>query len=342
MDFEPVLEKLLRQEALTEGESFGAFVGLFKGSLSPAQSKALLLLLARKGETRDELQGCVRALRKLEPPRRVRIAGLLDTCGTGGDGSRSINVSTLAAFVIAGAGGKVAKHGNRAITSACGSSDLMEWLGVKLEAPPEVMIRALRRSGLGYFHAPYYHPVFSRAQALRKKLKVRTLFNLLGPLMNPLEVEGQVIGVSRPEFIAPFAHVLRKRGVRCAMVCHSADGLDEISTGAPTDYVLIRGEKTAAGRINPRKLGLRRYPRQAFITRSAAASRKAALGILTGKVKGAMKDIVVLNAAAGIWIAGLAPDLNAGMEAARESLEAGRAYEVLIKLKKMTRSRSFA
>jgi len=185
--------RLISGKNLSEKESRGIFLAAFSQKIGFSEVKTVLLLLAKKGESAEEISGCLKALTELEPPRSTKLAGLIDTCGTGGDGSHSINVSTLAAIVAAGAGARVAKHGNRAITSRTGSSDLLEAFGVNLDAGPEKMIRAIRKYGIGYFHAPFYHPVFSRVQQLRRQIGVKTVFNYIGPLANPLKLEGQMI-----------------------------------------------------------------------------------------------------------------------------------------------------
>jgi len=207
MRIEKSITRLLQRRNLTETEAYGVFGDLFDQKLTMPEAKALLLLLAEKGETVDEVRGCLNALRKREPVLRAPAGGVMDTCGTGGDGSHSINVSTLAAFVIAGAGGKVAKHGNRAVSSKSGSSDLMESFGIKLDAKPRRMIESISRNGIGYFHAPFYHPVFSKVQPLRKALGVRTIFNLLGPLVNPVKIRYQLVGVAKREFLDLYARI---------------------------------------------------------------------------------------------------------------------------------------
>jgi anthranilate phosphoribosyltransferase len=194
--FDGLLMRLMARRSLSLADSRKAFTLLFSQSIPAMKAKSFLLLLAKKGETADELLGCLQAIRRLEKPIGPRIPGLMDTCGTGGDGRHTINISTLVALVIAGAGGKIAKHGNRAISSRSGSSDLMESFGIKLNAPPKKMIEAIRRSGLGYFHAPFYHPVFAKMQPLRQSLKKRTILNLLGPLVNPMRLDYQLVGVS--------------------------------------------------------------------------------------------------------------------------------------------------
>lgn len=336
MRFSGAMAKILRGQDLSASEANSVFHSLFTGKLSDDQTKSLLLLLALKGESPSEVYGCLRALKELEPPARTSLRGLLDTCGTGGDASHLLNVSTLAAFVIAGAGGRVAKHGNRAISSKCGSSDLMEALGVNLEAGAKRMTSAIHKAGIGYFHAPYYHPVFCKVQRLRRSLKVRTLFNFLGPLMNPLRIESQLLGVSRPGDFTTFVEVLRKTG-QTALVCHSLDGLDEISIAAPTRVAYIKNTTARVFILNPEEYGFRKTPLKSLKGGSLKQNTALAKKILTGNLTGPARDIVVLNAAAGLWISGHAKTLKDGIGKAQKSLDSGEAYRALNALKSISR-----
>lgn len=339
MKIESSLAKLLRGKDLAEKEGRPLFRSLFKGRLKQSQAKALLLLLARKGETVEELGNCLRALRSLEKPYPVSIPHLMDTCGTGGDRSHSINVSTLAALVIAGAGGKVAKHGNRALSSRSGSSDLMEALGVRLEAPRKRMLESIRRYGIGFFHAPLYHPLFARMQPLRRELKTRTIFNLLGPLANPLKIEARLVGVSKLGQVALYANVLGKQGIRRALVCHSADGLDEISPAAPTLTAWVEGGRVRYETIHPKRYGFRPVSQKAFRASTVRKNRALALRLLQGKLRGPMRDLVVINSAAGLVLCGVARDLHMGIRLAEDSLDSGRAFRALHGLRSLSRTR---
>lgn len=338
MNIQKALALLLEGKNLRKHEAVRVFRSLFEGKLLKSQVKALLLLLARKGETAEEVAGCLKALQSLERPFPARIRGLMDTCGTGGDRSHSLNISTLAAFVIAGAGGKVAKHGNRSISSKCGSSDLLEALGVNLKAGRARMLQAIRKAGIGYFHAPFYHPVFSRVQPLRRELKVRTIFNLLGPLVNPLGIEAQVIGVSKPKYLKLFAEVLREKKMKNALVCHSEDGLDEISTSAATQAAWVSGNRIRYGKIRPQALGFRRASKKNYKGGGVSANKSLGLKILKGKLRGPARDVVVINAAAGLVVSGRARNLKEGIRLAHLSLDTGKAYQALLKLKEMTNS----
>jgi anthranilate phosphoribosyltransferase len=328
-----LLIKLLRGTDLTLSESREFFRQLFTGAVPLTKAKSFLLLLAKKGETADELLGCLQALQTLEKPVGPRIPGLMDTCGTGGDGRKTINISTLVALVIAGAGGKIAKHGNRAISSKSGSSDLMEAFGVKLDAAPQKMIAAIKRSGLGYFHAPFFHPVFARMQPLRRSLKRPTILNLLGPLVNPMRLDHQLVGVSGKHLIPLFAKVLSKLKQKAALVCHSDDGMDEISTSVPTTVAWVTPGKIRMAVIRPGIYGLKKASLKDLSVDSVAKSKLRALKILTGKEKGPARDMIVLNAAFGLLLCGQAGSVEEGIALAQKSLDSGKALKVLKQLK---------
>ena len=331
------LPGLLRGEDLTAAEAEKLFTALFSGKLSISQAKTILLLLAVKGESENELLGAVKALKRIEKPLGRKFRGLIDTCGTGGDKSQSINISTIAAFVVAGAGIKVAKHGNRAISSHSGSSDLMEAFGINLGAPPKRMISAIREAGIGYFHAPFYHPAFAKLQGLRKSLGRRTILNLLGPLVNPMRLDYQLVGVANKKLLPLYAAVLAKVGRRSAAVCHSEDGMDEISSSHPTHIALIKNGRVRVGRITAKGLGLKRATRRDLCVKRPAQCHRIAKSILTGKETGAKRDAVLLNAAYAIWIAGKTRNLKEAVCAAKKSLESGRALAALQKLQRITR-----
>ena len=339
MNAHPFLVRLLKGQGLTMAQSRQIFVRAFCGELTRQETKNLLLLLARKKESPDELAGCVQALRLLEPPVRAPISkAVMDVCGTGGDGSHSFNISTLSSFVIAGAGGKVSKHGNRSITSCCGSSDLIEAMGIYLDAGRHRMLESLRRYGLGYFHAPFYHPVFSRMQPLRKELKRRTIFNLLGPLSNPVQLDCQMIGVSKPEYVPLFARTLARFKTTAALICYGTDGMDEISIGAPTRLAWVKGSEIAYKTFRPEQYGLRiRNAKSRLMSRGVRNSTHCAIRLLKGKLRGPLHDTVVLNSAAALLVSGNAKDFQHGIKMAKESLDSGSAYRVFLGLKKISR-----
>ncbi len=331
-----LLTQLLTGQPLALKDAREFFRLLFTGALPFTRAKSFLLLLAKKGETADELLGCLQAFQSLERPIGPRIRGLMDTCGTGGDGRQTINISTLVALVIAGAGGKIAKHGNRAISSKSGSSDLMEAFGVKLDAAPQKMISAIKRSGLGYFHAPFLHPVFARMQPLRRTLKRRTILNLLGPLVNPMRLDHQLVGVSEKRLVPLYAKVLSRLGRKTALICHSTDGMDEISTSVPTTVAWVTPGKVRMAVIRPGSLGLKAAKARDLSVSSIRQSKLRATNILSGLERGPARDTVLLNAAYGLLICGKADSVQKGIALARESIDSGSALRVLRQLKALS------
>lgn len=329
--------KLLSGKNLSEKESRAVFHDLFTGKIDSLKAKSLLLLLAKKGETAEEVTGCLKALRELEPPYKFSASRLMDTCGTGGDGSHSINVSTLAAIVIAGAGGKVAKHGNRGLTSQCGSSDLLEACGINLEASSKTITKSIQRNGIGYFHAPYHHPTFSQMQPIRRSIKTRTIFNLLGPLCNPVRPKFQLVGVGRDKDFKLFPEVLKNLGVE-ALVCQSQDGLDEISISAPTQIAQVKGGKIKVFTVSPEQFGFKTAKKSALKGGNAQKNKQIALKVLSGKLHGPVRDIVLFNAGAGLWISGKSKNLEEGILEAAESIDSGKALKALEGMKKASRS----
>lgn len=330
MNFQKPFLALLAGKNLTGPEAHEIFSSLFAGKLTAAQTKTLVLLLAKKGETAEEVSACLQALKKYEPQGSIQIPGLIDTCGTGGDNSHSLNISTLSALVAAGAGCKVAKHGNRAFSSKCGSSDLMEAFGVKLDAPAASMIASIRKNGIGYFHAPNYHPTIGKFQALRRSLKVKTIFNLLGPLVNPFRLNGQLVGVANEKTFHLYTGILKKqKAVRSLVVYSDRDGMDEISTAFTTRAALITRGKLTPVRINPKTLKLRKVTAKALKIKSIQESKTKAERILKGIEKGPVIDVILINAAAAIYVAGNAKDLKDGILKARASLNSGKAYQAL-------------
>lgn len=315
------------------------FTAVFQGRLNQGEMKALLLLLARKGEEALEMSGCLRALRRLEPPQRVSLPFLVDVCGTGGDGTRTFNVSTVSAFVVAGAGGYVAKHGNRAVSSRAGSSDLMESLGVRLDASLSRMLRALRECHLGYFHAPLYHPSFSQVQPVRRELGVRTLFNLLGPLVNPIEIHYQVVGVANPDWLLPLAQSLKILGRKRAAVFRSHDGLDELSTREANDILYVEGSSIRKLQLDPKRFGFAKAGKSGYEGGDLKTNREIALGILENRLRGPRQDIVLLNSGFTLWLAGIAASIEEGVERSRWALRTGRARDVLEGLRRLTRDK---
>ncbi|HNX69639.1 MAG TPA: anthranilate phosphoribosyltransferase [Candidatus Omnitrophota bacterium] len=337
LKFTKGLSKLLLGKDLTVSESKRIFEMLFAGFLPLSKAKAFLLLLSQKGETPAEFLGCLRALRRFEKTSGPRIAGLMDTCGTGGDGRRTLNISTLAALVLAGAGVRIAKHGNRAISSRSGSSDLMESFGVRLSATQAKMVQAIRSGGIGYFHAPFYHPVFAAMQPLRQSLKRRTILNLLGPLVNPLRLDHQLVGVSSRCLLPLYAKVLSQLGRKTALVCHAIDGMDEISTSKPTQVAWVTPGKVRYGMLRPETFGLQKAAAKDLTIDSVKKSREIAEKILTGRERGPARDLVVLNAAYGLVLCDKAAHVREGIRLAEQAIDSGRALASLNKLRRLSR-----
>ncbi len=330
----PEIELILGKNPSAKWE--GIFRAVLNGRLPQDEVKRLLLLLAKRGEAADEVRGCVAAVRKIEPPRRVNLPYLIDVCGTGGDGAKTFNISTVSGFVVAAAGAYVAKHGNRAVSSRAGSSDLMEALGIEIELPFERMLEVLRRAHFGYFHAPFYHPSFSRVQGVRRELKVRTIFNLLGPLVNPVEIRYQMVGVSNPEWMEPLGRTLMELGRERAVVFRSRDGLDELSTREVSDILYIDKGRRRRLVLNPRQFGFSRATRGAYEGGDLKRNREIAVGILQGRHPGPREEVVALNSGFALWIAGLARSVEEGIQRSRWTIRAGRAWQLVEMLRRLT------
>jgi anthranilate phosphoribosyltransferase len=322
-----VLNSLLSGTSLSTEEADWAMERIMLGEATPAQFASFVTALRAKGETVDEIAGLVSTMRRFVV--RVETEGpVVDTCGTGGDRSGTVNVSTMAAFVVAGAGGRVAKHGNRAASSSCGSADVLERLGVRIELGPEAVARCIEEAGVGFCFAPAFHPSMRQAVAIRRELGIPTVFNFLGPLTNPAGAVFQVIGVSNPTMAPRMAEVLRRLGSLRALVCHGSDGLDEITTTGPSTVWEVTPEGVSTWSIDPAEYGIPRADGAAL--RGGDAGRNATVleEVLAGK-PGPPLDIALVNAAAAILAAGLAPDIGGAVALARDSVESGRARAAL-------------
>lgn len=337
MMFDNFIFKLVKKQDLNASEAFKCFKLLFKGLLTFEQAKTLLLLLTAKGESASELEGCLKVLRTLEKPKKVNIPSLMDTCGTGGDFRSTINISTISALVIAGAGGKVSKHGNRAISSKSGSSDFLESFGVSLNMPHSKIVTSIKKFGIGYFHAPNHHPVFKKLHPLRIKLKKRTILNLLGPLVNPLKLEYQLVGVSSEKLLYLYAKTISKTAQKQTLICHSFDGMDEISTAVDTRIALVTPGKIKYGYIKPRKYQLRKALDKDLFAKNKTEAKQIAIKILTNKWRGPATDLIALNAGCGLFVSKKAKNISHGIKLAKESIKSGNAYQALINLKRISR-----
>jgi len=326
--FSALIEKLQRREDLTVAEASAAMGEIMDGRAAPAQIAGFLIALVMKGERPAEIVGLAQTMRCRATPLSRAFAPVFDTCGTGGDRSHTFNVSTVAAVVVAACGVRVAKHGNRSVSSTCGSADLFEALGVQIAAPPSIVERCLDEGGIAFFLAPTFHPSMRHAAPTRKELGVRTAFNLLGPLTNPAGASRQLVGVPRPDLTELVARSLGQLGSERAWVVHGADGLDEISTTGYTKISECRGTTVNTFYLHPSDVRLRKASAQELIGGSVADNARIARDVLAGR-DGAPRDIVLLNAAASLFIAGHAPTLTVGVEMAAEAIDSGRAATVL-------------
>jgi anthranilate phosphoribosyltransferase len=335
------LQKIVAGEALSRVEAEAAMEQILSGCSSDAQIAGLLTALRMKGETVDELVGFATAMRRHAAPifpgnRSVAIEALVDTCGTGGDSSGTFNVSTAAAFVVAGAGVHVAKHGNRAISSRCGSADVLERLGVRIDLPPERVARSIEEVGIGFLFAPAVHAATRHAMPARRELRMRTVFNLLGPLTNPAGASAQVVGVYAASLTEIIARALGELGVRRAFVVHGADGIDEISLAGETYISELRDATVRSYTATPEDFGLRRAPLEAV--RGGDAERNAEIiHKILGRSSvhrddGPHREIVLANSAAALVAAGCATDFLDGVRRAIRSIDSGAARERLAAL----------
>jgi anthranilate phosphoribosyltransferase len=332
--FAPLLEKLRRHEDLTSDEAARAMAAIMDGVAQPAHIAGLLMALALKGERPGEMVGFARTMRERAVALPRAVNGVFDTCGTGGDAAHTFNVSTAAAIVLAGAGVPVAKHGNRAVSSRCGSADVLEALGVNLEAPPDQVMRALDDAHLAFFFAPAWHPSMRHAAPTRRELGVRTAFNLLGPLTNPAGARRQLIGVSRPEHTELIARALGDLGAERAWVVHGAGGLDELSTLGHTKVSELHVGTVNTFYVHPADVGLP-VAVAGDLAGGTAAENAAIIESIVGGESGRRRDVVLLNAGAALLISGHAPSLKDGMAQASDSLDSGRARAALNRLREI-------
>jgi anthranilate phosphoribosyltransferase len=326
--FRQLLEKLTRREDLTADEAASAMDAIMEERATPSQMAGLLMGLAMKGERPPEVVGLARAMRNHAVAFATSGGDAIDVCGTGGDGAGTFNISSIAALVVAAAGVRVAKHGNRSVSSRCGSADVFEALGVKTAAPVPVVQRSLDEAGIAFLFAPSFHPSMRHAAGVRKELGLRTAFNLLGPLTNPARPRRQLVGVPRPELTELLARALARLGSDRAWVVHGADGLDEISTTGYTKVSECRDGAVNTFYLHPSDVGLPKAGRAALAGGDASENAAIARAVLGGE-PGARRDIVVLNAAAALLVAGRARDLREGLAIASASLDEGKAAAML-------------
>ncbi|ROR29539.1 anthranilate phosphoribosyltransferase [Inmirania thermothiophila] len=337
MQMQEAIRRVVEGGDLTAEEMTAVMRAVMGGEATPAQIGGFLVGLRMKGETVEEIAAAAAVMRELATPVRVDVPHLVDTCGTGGDAAGTFNISTAAAFVVAAAGGHVAKHGNRSVSSRSGSADLLEAAGVRLELTPEQVARCIREVGVGFLFAPRHHGAMRHAIGPRREMGVRTVFNLLGPLTNPAGARRQVIGVFDRRWVEPMAEVLGRLGSEHVLVVHAEDGLDEISVSAPTEVAELRGGTVRSYRVTPEGLGLARSPLEALVVAGPAESLAVVRGVLGGE-GGPAADVVAANAGAALYVAGLAPDLAAGVARARELMASGEPLRRLEALARLTES----
>jgi anthranilate phosphoribosyltransferase len=332
LDAREALAIVASGKTLTRAEAEAAMGSVMAGEATPAQLGALLAALHVRGETPDEIAGFATAMRA-SALRVVVDDGAIDVVGTGGDRSNSINISTIAAIVVAGAGGRVAKHGNRASSSQCGSADVLEALGVKIDLGPDGVAQCVREVGVGFMFAPRFHPAMRHAGPVRREIGIRTVFNVLGPLANPAGVRRYLLGVPSAALGDTIARALAELGVERALVVHGTDGLDEISPSAETRTWEVAGGSVREGALTPEDLGLRRAPRVEIIGGEAAMNARAARAVLEGTAGGG-RTAVVMNAAAACWVAGLAGSVKDGIAVASRAIDSGAARDALARFAK--------
>ncbi|MFL5965751.1 MAG: anthranilate phosphoribosyltransferase [Gaiellaceae bacterium] len=333
------LQKLLDGRDLSREEARGVMSTIMSGDATPAQIGGFLVALRAKGETADEIAGCAEAMREHALAVRPQRDDLVDTAGTGGDGASTINISTAAALVAAAAGAAVAKHGNRAVSSACGSADVLEALGFSLEQEPPRIARSIDELGFGFLFAPTHHPAMRHAASVRRELATRTVFNVLGPLTNPAGARAQVVGVYSPELVRTIADVLARLGARRAFVVHGAGGIDELSPAGPNLICEVVDGDVRERELDPeRELGIPRAPVEELRGGTPEENARSIRDVFSGADIGARRSAVILNGAGAIAAGGHAADLREGVELARETIDSGAAAERLDALAAFSRA----
>jgi anthranilate phosphoribosyltransferase len=324
----PLIEKVVRHEDLTEAEASAVMREVLEGRAVPAALAGLLSALAMKGERPAEIVGFARVMREHAVKLSAPAGEVFDTCGTGGDRSGTFNISSAAALVVAACGVRVAKHGNRAASSKCGSADVFETLGVNITAPPLVVERTLREARIAFFFAPTFHPSMKHAGPTRRELGIRTAFNLLGPLTNPAGASRQIVGVPRPDFTELVARALALLGSTRAWVVHGADGLDELSTTGYTKVSECRNGSVRTFYLHPSDFGLAKVSPSELLGGDAATNAAIVTSILDG-TRGPARDVVVLNAGAALFIAGTVNSVGDGIATAGAAIDSGAARQTL-------------
>lgn len=330
------IRKIVEGKNLTRQEAALTMDTIMNGQATPSQIAAFITALRMKGETVDEITGCAEKMREHATNIFPKQKNLVDTCGTGGDVSGTFNISTVTALVAAGAGVPIAKHGNRSVSSKCGSADVLEALGVKIDLEPKQVEACISEIGIGFIFAPKFHKAMRFAMPSRKEIGIRTVFNILGPLTNPANASAQILGVFNPDLTEMMAKVLGNLGVKQALIVHGMDGLDEISISEKTKVSHLKNGKVENYFIKPEDFGIHKAKKQDIKGGSANENAKIAIEILKGAEKGPKRNIVLLNAAAAIFVGGKAKDLKEGFKLAAESIDSGEANKKLEELIKFT------
>lgn len=339
MDIKQALTKLVARIDLTTEEMIAVMRVVMTGGATPAQIGGFLVALRMKGETLDEITGAAMVMRELATPVDIDVPFLVDTCGTGGDGANLFNISTASAFVVAAAGGRVAKHGNRSVSSSTGSADVLEAAGIKLDITAEQVARCVREIGVGFMFAPAHHAAMRHAIGPRKELGMRTIFNMLGPMTNPARVKRQVIGVFNGDLCKPMAEVLARLGSEHVMVVHAKDGLDEISLSSETQIAELKNGEIREYIIKPEDFGVQSKSLIGLSVTNAEDSLlliRDALGNRRGQYAEKAADIIALNAGAAIYVSGVASTLTDGVEMARDAIGSSLAGEKIRELAAFT------
>ncbi len=336
MDIRVAIEKAVNRHNLTESETKSVFEIIMEGGATPSQIAAFIVALRMKGETVDEITGAAKVMREKSVKVHLDDASMaLDTCGTGGSGLKSFNISTVSAFVLAGAGVKIAKHGNRSASSMCGSADVLEKLGVKIDAPVSITEKCINKINIGFMFAPLYHKAMKFAIEPRKEIGARTIFNIIGPLSNPAQTKKQVLGVYDSALTEIMAEVLGRLGSERAFVVHGEDGLDEVTTTAKTKVSELKGGKVNTYYVTPEIFGVSKAGIEDIKGGTVQQNAEMIKKVLSGD-KGPKRDIVLINSSLGLVASGKARDFSEGMILAAESVDSGKAFKKLNELIKLT------
>jgi anthranilate phosphoribosyltransferase len=335
MDISSILQKLSQQQDLSAAETSELILSIMSGELGQVQTAAVLMGLRCKGETAEEIVGAARAMREKAIRITSRHRRIVDTCGTGGDHSGTFNISTVTAFVAAAAGIVVAKHCNRSATSRCGSADLFEALGLRLDASTDQVTRCLDETGFTVLFARAMHPAMKHVAPVRTSLGIRTIFNFLGPLTNPAGATHQLVGISDGNYLRLYAEVLAELGAERVLVVHGCDGLDEVSLASETRAVEWDGRNLRELTLTPEDVGLTRCSRDDLLGGDKRTNAAIATAVLQNRDTGPKRDAVLLNAGAVLWTAGAAPDLRGGVDQAAKSLRSGGAWEKVLEVRKL-------